>query len=329
MANRAVSNRWLRASIGLGISAAFLAVTVSRVDPTMVARAWANTAVTLIVLAIALSFLEVAVRAARWQILLRPLANPGYLPTLGFLSIGHLANALLPARLGDLARALMAGSRMRTSRASVLGTIAVERVADVGLLGAAATAGVVVGYRSMANTVLVLGAMGIGTAALVGAVFLIVRGKGVAASRVGALLLVHGGRFARGASSLRNPKPVLAIIGLTVCSFAIAVLILQVVGAAVGLTIPTAQAAVLIAAVTLSTAIPAGPASIGTYEFVGMTLMTSMGFRAEPSLLTIALVHAVATVTPAIMGLIAMSIMGIGPISQFGTRAESSTSERS
>jgi len=50
------------------------------------------------------------------------------------LLVGQLANALLPARVGDVIRAYLAGETGRGNRATALGTIAAEKVFDVLLL---------------------------------------------------------------------------------------------------------------------------------------------------------------------------------------------------
>lgn len=311
MSSRAAWHRWTRPAIGIAISIGFLAATLSRVDVALMSEAWAGVEIPMLALAVLLSFGEVAVRALRWLTLLRPLTDVSYRSALAYLSIGHLANAVLPVRLGDVARAFLAGGRFKISRASVLGTVAVERVADAGLLGLAAMAGVLLGYHELIPAVAILAGVGLGVIVIL-AVLAVVLGRDVvAASRVGAFARRHMGRFVAGASALRSPSSVLRIGLLTITSFALAIAILHTVLAAVGLSLPVWQSALVMAAVTLSTAIPSGPASLGTYEFVGVGVLGSLGFPPEPSLLAIALVHLAVTMPPAGMGLVAAWSMGI------------------
>jgi len=56
-------------------------------------------------------------------------------------------------------------------------------------------------------------------------------------------------------------------------------------------------------ALALSTAIPAGPGSVGTYEFIGVTVLVSLGFPAEPAFAAVLLVHLLAALPPAVAGL--------------------------
>ena len=302
---------WVRAVIGIPVSIVLLAVTASRVQFDLLADGWASVSIALVLLAAGISVLEVSIRAVRWRVLLAPFAPVSFGTSLGYLSMGHLANTVLPARLGDVTRALLTGTQLQASRVSVLGTIAVERIADAGLLALALALGVWLGFSGGAGTLASL-LLVAGSVVVVGGLATLVLGhRTVAGTRLGGFVRRHSGRFLAGAAALRRPRSALRVVVLTVAAFALAILIFAVVAEAVGLSLPVWQSALVIAAVTLSTAIPSGPASIGTYEFVGMAVMTSMGYPAETSLLSVALVHIVATVPAALMGLASMWWLGV------------------
>lgn len=322
MSGRVLRNPLARFGAGMAISGVFLLMTLTRIDVAVLVRAWSGVTLSAMGVVVLISLIEVGIRALRWRKLLRPLADPGYPLAYGMLSIGHLANAVLPARLGDLARAILAGSRLQISRTSVLGTVAVERVADSGLLVIAAGVGAAVGFHSLDGSLTTMAALvGAGAVGLLLAVIAL-RTPPISRSRVGRLAISLARRFAAGATALRSPAQVAQLLLLTISSFGLAVLLLIVAAAAVGLELPLWQAAIIMAFLTLSTAIPAGPASLGTYEFVGMGVMVSMGHPAEASLLAVAIVHGVAVVTPATVGLFSLWAMGIQPLaSRFGTRS--------
>lgn len=313
MIRRLLSRRAPRAVIGLAISAAFIAATASSVDAALLAEAWAEVGIGLVLAAGVVSLVELNVRAVRWRRILGRLVTVDHKQALGFLSLGHLANAILPARLGDVTRAVVTGTQLSAPRSSVLGTIALERVSDAAVLGMAVGAGVLIGFRQLAPAVaflLVAFATAVGAALLA---FIVLRAGLVTRTRLGAAIRRQGLRFWEGVTGLESVGQGVAWVLLTVGSFVLTILIFSLVASAVGLGMPIWQAALIIAAVTLSTAIPAGPASIGTYEFVGMTVMVSMGFPAEPALLAVALVHAVVVVPPAALGLGAMWWLGMRP----------------
>ena len=301
----------VRALIGIPISVVLLAIALARIDVELLGRAMAAVSVPMLFGAAFLSVVEVSVRGVRWQYLLAPFARVSFGQSMAYLTIGHLLNAVLPARLGDVMRALLTGVRLHVSRVSVLGTVAVERLADAALLGLALMVGVLFGFRSLAPTLTAFVVAGAAAAGLAVLGLLILRRGGVAATRIGSLVTRHGGRFLAGAGALRSPATFVVVAALTTAAFALAIAIFASVAYAVGLSIPLWQSALIIAAVTLSTAIPSGPASIGTYEFVGMTVMTSMGYPAESSLLCVALVHVVALVPASLMGLASMWWLGI------------------
>lgn len=312
MPTSAPDKTWIRTGVGLGISLVFLLITLSRVDLELLGKAWQGIVPATLVSAIVLATIEVAVRAERWRVLLKPIAASAFLTAYGLLAIGHLGNAALPARLGDLGRAVIAGSRLHASRTAVLGTIAVERVADAGLLVAAGAAGIVAGYGAALQGTLVLlilsgAAAGI---AVVGGALLLQRSS-LGRTRFGARVQEYGRLAASGASALKDPWQAARVGALSLASFAVAILILQACAWSLSLTLTLGQSAVVIAAVTLSTAIPAGPASIGTYEFVGMTVMSTMGFTPEQSLMAVGLLHAIATLTPACLGAASLWLMGV------------------
>jgi len=305
------SQPWLRAALGVGISAIFVAATVRTIDLELMAVAWEAVGFGLVALAALISFAEVGVRAARWRILLSSLGPVGYATVLGYLAIGHLANAILPARLGDVARGLITGVRLRVPRVSVLGTIAVERISDAGLLGLAVAIGVLVGFRQFALSIAILAGVVVAGAAAILIAFVALRQGSAASTRVAGLVRHHGSRFWIGATGFRSRRDAILWTVLTIVSFGLTVVIFSIVAMAVGLAIPIWQAALIIAAVTLSLAVPAGPASVGTYEFVGVTVMASMGFAPEQSLLCVALVHAVVVVPPSSLGLAAVWWLGV------------------
>lgn len=307
----AITHLWLRAAVGVAISVAFAVATFARVDIDSLSEAWRSVGIAMLGLAVAISVTEVALRALRWRILLSPIVPVSYGTALGLLTIGHFANALLPARLGDLARALASAYVLRVSRATTLGTIAVERVADAGLLSLAVALGALAGFAELAPTALVLAAAGAAVAAAAVAVTMVLRRRAVAESRIGAIVRRYGGRFAAGATALRRPASLVALLLLTLMSFTLTVAILLVVATAVGMPLQVWQAALAISAMTLATAIPAGPASIGTYEFAGVTILSAMGYPMEQSLLAAGLVHLAVVLPPALTGLVSTWIMGV------------------
>ncbi len=70
-------------------------------------------------------------RAWRWQITLRTLTEIKLLPTFGAMTIGYMANNLLPMRLGEVYRAQVIHQLTGLSRPAAFGTIVAERLIDL------------------------------------------------------------------------------------------------------------------------------------------------------------------------------------------------------
>jgi hypothetical protein len=70
------------------------------------------------------------IRAARWRLLLRPLADLPARRFLAPLSIGFMVNFLLPGRAGEVVRVWLLGRREPVSASAAFATVVVERLFD-------------------------------------------------------------------------------------------------------------------------------------------------------------------------------------------------------
>jgi len=295
----------VRLVLGIVVSAIFAVLTVSRVDLQETAAAFARVDFAMVLLAIPVVGIELILRALRWQRLLEPIAQVTLRRSTAYLAIGYFANSILPARLGDLARALLAGRAFNVSRLAVLGTIVVERLADgLFILAVVATLGLIVaGGASLASTALLLGILGVvGLGVLLVALAWVRRPVG---GRIRTSLRTFVERLLLGVQGVGTPAVALSTALLTVAAFATAVVMFAIVADAAGAELTLAQSALVMGGLALSTSIPAGPGSIGTYEFVGLTILTSLGLAPEPALAIVVIVHLVATLPVALAGLIA------------------------
>lgn len=125
--------------LGILISLAFLYYAFRGVHFGEVLAHWREADPWLLLLASILATAVFPIRALRWRSLLRPV-HPGskFQPRFAATCIGFMANNLLPARVGEFARAY-ALSRMEPVRVSAsFGSLVVERIFDgitvVGLL---------------------------------------------------------------------------------------------------------------------------------------------------------------------------------------------------
>jgi glycosyltransferase 2 family protein len=260
--------------------------------------------------------LDLGFRALRWQRLLRPIAAIRYLPMLGYLLIGYLANNILPARLGELVRSHYLGDREGISRAAALGTVVVERVVDlVACVAIASAALLVLSVRGVvANAVFV----GAGVTGL----FLVVLALGIVAHRLpGAdrarALIESYPRIRDLARSLQGglavagkPRTIAEALGTSAASWTMAILAYAAVGQALGLQLSMGQAALLASGVALASAVPAGPSNLGTFELAAQGIGAAVGIDAAEALALGLLVHATIIVATSVGGGIAFARLG-------------------
>src|SRR5947209_8296250 len=127
------SKRWRGAwLIGLAISVALLAWVLYKIDPRKVwadaqhANGW------LLLLTVFVATLTFPVRAIRWRSILREGNGQPFpfMPLWHAMTIGFMANNLLPARAGEFARAYVASRQLPVRFTTALASIGVERVFD-------------------------------------------------------------------------------------------------------------------------------------------------------------------------------------------------------
>ena len=310
--------RALRFLLGAALGVALLAITIARVDLGSAVAVLAGASVHGLVLALGVVLVDLAIRSLRWQLLLRalPSARPATFGlAAGYLTIGYLANFLLPARLGDLARAYLAGARFGIGRLATLGTILVERVSDGGtmLVLAILSSLVVAGVAAVRNLALYAAVLaGAGGGALLVGWWIVTRTR-IGTTSAGRVVRDLAGRLSAGMGALRTVAGAASVAVATLAAAGTAILIAWLVTGAVGIALRPEQAVLFLSAIALSLAIPAAPGSIGTYEFVGVTVLTSLGHSPERALAAIVLMRAVSTLPLIALGVVSAWVLHVRP----------------
>ena len=172
---------------------ALLAWVLQDVSPRAVIAHARNASIWLLLLAVFLATLTFPLRTIRWRLILRDGGGQAlpWLPLWHATAIGFMANNLLPARAGEVARAYVAGRQMPVRFTTALGSVGVERVFDA-LIMLALMAVAIAAPSFPANTVVQgrsLSGLATAAAILFGAILLL------------ALVVVH------------RPAPWLALLG--------------------------------------------------------------------------------------------------------------------
>jgi len=295
-----------RLLVGIAVSAVFVWATVSRVDLAAVGQALSKAAPLGVALVFVFAWLEIFVRAWRWQFLLSPLGRVSYRHALAYTCVGYFANTLLPMRLGEVARAYLAASALRLPRLATLGSIVVERLTDgITILVLASALGFVVTDASAVAPVELWLFLGVAAAvALTSLGVILARRRELVEALLPERIRSLIGRMVSGTAAVQSPSGAAVTVGATLVAFACAVGSMIAVAGAVGLSINPAEAAFAIAWIGLSTAIPAAPGSVGTYEFVGVSVLTLLGQDPASALAAVVLLHVIGTLPVALVGLV-------------------------
>lgn len=134
-----------RTVVGVTLSLVLLAWVLRDVSPAEVWREFTRADPVLLTLAVVVTLAGFAFRAVRWGLLLRPVSpRVPFRPRFAATVIGFAANNLLPARVGEFARALALGRLTEVPVSAAFAALLVERLVDglvlVGLLFAAMAA---------------------------------------------------------------------------------------------------------------------------------------------------------------------------------------------
>ena len=302
--------------LGIAITLLCLGLAFYGVDYKALLGALATANYVLILPAVSLWLIGYVARTVRWRtILVGAGAGGGSVVELfGVLMIGFATNNLLPARLGELARAYLLRRRTGQRKTFVLASIFLERVFD----GLALVAVILVlsylvkppawdrEVDIAANVRLIELVATITFVGIAVAIAVLLYRHELAIRIFGHLaraLPTRLNRFATGAfaafvnglSSMRRPGVVLGTALLSAVVWAIEWGAYVVVASAFDLGLPTPQlaaaCALLLVVVNLGIMLPAAPGYVGTFQFFAVSALAVWGVPRELALAVAIVAH--------------------------------------
>ncbi len=262
----------------------------------------------LLLAAVAVYYLTFPLRGLRWWYVLRKVGTDvPYGSATGILFLSWFVNCLVPAKLGDLYRAFLLRGNFAASVSRTVGTIFIERIADIIVIASLALAA---GYwsfrgrnRPEVDALFIFGFV----VAIV--LILLVVGLRLFGDRVTRFLPQRVAelyeRFHEGSTAALTTRSVPIIIGLSVAIwllegarvyFVIRALALPEVGLGISSSIFVALAAALI------TAIPLTPAGVGFVEAGIIGVLSIYGVATEPATAVALTDRAISILTVIIIG---------------------------
>lgn len=204
--------------------------------------------------ALALYAAATLLRGERWHRLLPPPTRGTRADAYALTTVGYMGNNALPARAGDVLKAMLSAGRTGTARRDAFGTLVAERLLDALALGAVFATLVLAGGLPLGLSTGTLLLIGAGLALAAAAVLLLApRLRGLLAALLApsrALL------SARGA----------ALLGLSVLLWLTEGAVYAVLGDVAGISLSFVDGLYVMAIANLAAMVPAAPGYIGTFD---------------------------------------------------------------
>lgn len=321
------------AVVGLLIGLGCIALLLRQVD---LRQSW-NTLGRLngpfLLVPVAVFFINLPLRAWRWQMIFPSSSRPRIGQCLTVLGIANMANFLLPGRAGDISRCVLlreGDSLAESSR--TLATLAVEKVLD----GLALTGMVLFSVWALKPPQWVLELLRVAILIFGGALLLLVllRYRAPLLFRYvrGAFQFIHMSSleqkldgiltsFADGLSAVSSSKQMMALLLLTGVIWTTEACLIWGLAGALGLSVSFKSAVVASAVLGLGLMIPAAPGGLGTYELFGTEAFQLAGINASRALALTVVIHAWVYLANVAVGILLLVIKGLS-LAQLKRRLE-------
>jgi uncharacterized protein (TIRG00374 family) len=305
----------LRTLLGILLSLVFLVLAFRDVRLDVVASTLGQIDLPLLGAAVAVEVATFWAIALRWQRFFSPARAPSVGRLFEILNIAQLVNALLPAQLGPLVRAYLAGQGESSGVAYALTTILGEKVVEGLSLLLVALA--ILPLLSLSDW---LGpTMGISVVLFVAALGLMIwvafrrdvvegwlefllrcwpRLRNLAQSALSALDVWRSGRT------------VLAVVGWSALIWGVTVLLNQLLLWSLGIQVPPVVAVLLLIVLQIGARLPASPGSIGVFHYLCVVTLSLFGVDRSAAFGYSVILHLVMYLPPSLLGLVYLSRSG-------------------
>ena len=283
--------RWWTFLIGLLISAVALYMAFRSANPTEMIGAFNSLRYEYVILSLIVVIISDVMRGMRWSMLMqgRISLRDGF----WLFNVGYLFNNVLPARLGEFARAILGGRRPEVTFTSALSSIVVERLFDlisvvillcVGLVALplpdwATTGGVTAGSGALAGVVVLAITARYPEPALKVGVWMLALVPGISHEKAHAFL----SPFVEGLGAVSDLRSFAIGFGMSLACWAVSGLSSWLLMLSFWTNVPIPVAAFVLGATGLGVAIPAAPASVGTFQAAVIAACVAAGYDLSTS----------------------------------------------
>jgi len=284
-----------------GVSLAQLWETLGQANP------WLTLA------ALILALFNVAVFSARWWVTLSlEWRTQEYLSMLAGVFLGQMFNILLPARIGELARIYFVGERLDVPKSKLLGTLVIEKVADMVVFGVGVLLLLLMislpGWVFEPGQAIVVVAL----VALIGIVVVMIWGQSLLnwmrpwleklPSRWGGRLASMFEQALSGLDSLRSWRRQLMIWATSFAVLVLSTLTNYILLLALDVRVPFSAALFVLVVLQVGSVPPSSPGKLGVYHYLAVLALSAFAVEKDLGLAYGVLLYVVALLSKVIIG---------------------------
>jgi len=305
----------LRVFLGVLVSFCCFVLLLRGVQWDAVAAAFGGVHLLPLLGAVALEFITIWAMAARWQRLFVPREPPPRARLFQILTIAQLVNGALPAKLGPLVRAYLAGRGESTGVAFALTTIVGEKLVEgvsLVLIAVGLLPFVPLPEWLRAGTWMSAALLLVALALVFWFAF-----RQDAAGRLLQRLLDRWPRLLRvGESALaalkvwQDRRAVADLVGWSLLIWAMTALLNQLLLWSLGIEVSLAAPLLLLVVLQIGVRVPSSPGSIGVLHYLSVLVLTLFSVEKELALVYGVLLHLVMYLPVSLVGIVYLARSG-------------------
>jgi uncharacterized protein (TIRG00374 family) len=289
--------------LGILISVVLIYLSVRGINIQDVLNDLKKIQLSYVILFILLMIFMQYLRSYRWGVILQPMEKINQVPLFSITSVGFLAIAAIPARIGELARPYLISKRSSIKMSSALGTIFIERILDSFTVLTIATVVLLIDMPFdlpswMVKSSIIFSLLALSLFCFI--LFLILR-REAALKFINIILNRLPGKLANkidvaihhfidGLQIVTNIKLFSYLLFLSVVIWLVDILAIYVLLLAFGFTLPVMASFVLMVILIVGIAIPAAPGFVGNWHYACVFALGLFGL-AKADALSFAVVH--------------------------------------
>lgn len=274
-----------------------------------------NADFSLIVIGVVIYMFSYVVRGFRWDYILAPLKKMKMFQSFYYLVFGFFMNNVLPLRLGEFVRAIVAGKKLEISRSGVFATIVVERLMDIVIfiISFFVIAMFVPDIPNWLQKSFIACTLIFGTMFIVlffmskdEEKFLKLLYKFRLPLKISEIIKSIFLKFAGGLKFFQNKRLFIIVLVTSIVVWVIESYAYKTLFLAFGLKVTAVQCLFVIVTTGIATMIPTAPGFIGAIEGVGMVTLGIFGFEETTAFTAMAATHFIEIMAVYFLGIVGM-----------------------